>query len=508
VSADAARTSAQIAVRSDRQRQWWSTLAVVALIVVGLGVQPGAALACVGDCNGDGLVVIGELIVGVNIALGLQPVTACGAFANQDGKVDIAQLIQGVKSALNGCGGGPTITLTGSCAAPGSGNHGLKPCDAGTPITVFRCDDRTRCLHQQGLTMLAATTVANGGGWSVQVPMADASAALVFQASITNAVVYRTLGFGMVGGSLRAGVARTVTFAPAAITPVTEAGVELLDMNGFDNYSDTGAQQVLAAVQQATADLSFSDFTPAKAVAFALQRASADKTVIMVLQTARNTPTPTLTVKPTPTATRQAGRFVDNGNGTVTDSQTGLIWEKKDRGGGLHDVNVLYPWAGLCSDGSGACQPNAAAASTCNAATGGVIGCARCGGAATCNTDGLTTIWEWLNQLNAASFAGHNDWRIPTVGRDRHIAQLETIVDTGVSGCGDGAPCVPPAFNTGCAGACTVMGCSCTRASLYWSATTNGVTPNDAWDVNFVNGVVHNDAKPYSVYVRAVRGSS
>jgi len=58
---------------------------------------------CVGDCNGDGVVAINELVVGVSIALGLQPVTACEAFANQSGAVDIAQLVRAVTSALAGC---------------------------------------------------------------------------------------------------------------------------------------------------------------------------------------------------------------------------------------------------------------------------------------------------------------------------------------------------------------------------------------------------------------------
>src|SRR5262249_61455993 len=26
----------------------------------------------------------------------------------------------------------------------------------------------------------------------------------------------------------------------------------------------------------------------------------------------------------------------------------------------------------------------------------------------------ITTVWDWLNQLNAANFAGHNDWRVPS----------------------------------------------------------------------------------------------
>jgi hypothetical protein len=34
---------------------------------------PSAAQFCVGDCNGDGQVLIYELLVGVNIVLGDQP---------------------------------------------------------------------------------------------------------------------------------------------------------------------------------------------------------------------------------------------------------------------------------------------------------------------------------------------------------------------------------------------------------------------------------------------------
>ena len=35
---------------------------------------------CAGDCNGDGMVVVNELIVGVNIALGNAGVASCPAF--------------------------------------------------------------------------------------------------------------------------------------------------------------------------------------------------------------------------------------------------------------------------------------------------------------------------------------------------------------------------------------------------------------------------------------------
>jgi hypothetical protein len=63
---------------------------------------------CVGDCDGDGRVAINELILGVNIVLDAQAVTACSAFQNLEGLegiVDVAQLVAGVNNALNGCGG-------------------------------------------------------------------------------------------------------------------------------------------------------------------------------------------------------------------------------------------------------------------------------------------------------------------------------------------------------------------------------------------------------------------
>ncbi len=59
---------------------------------------------CAGDCDGDGGVTIDELITGVGIALGTQPVEACGAMdVNRDGRVTINELIRAVRSALDGC---------------------------------------------------------------------------------------------------------------------------------------------------------------------------------------------------------------------------------------------------------------------------------------------------------------------------------------------------------------------------------------------------------------------
>lgn len=68
------------------------------------GVSAGTAASCVGDCNGDGVVTVNEIIIGVNIALGNQTLDQCPSFdANGNGAVTVDELIKAVNNALNGC---------------------------------------------------------------------------------------------------------------------------------------------------------------------------------------------------------------------------------------------------------------------------------------------------------------------------------------------------------------------------------------------------------------------
>ncbi len=67
----------------------------------------GAAcpVLCAGDCDGDGVVTIDELLVGVNIALDNTPASACASFdTSGDGAVTIDELLDAVAHALGGCG--------------------------------------------------------------------------------------------------------------------------------------------------------------------------------------------------------------------------------------------------------------------------------------------------------------------------------------------------------------------------------------------------------------------
>ncbi len=62
------------------------------------------AVSCVGDCDHDRAVSIGELILAVDISLGSAPTSACLAVdRNRDGQVTIDELIAAVANALDGC---------------------------------------------------------------------------------------------------------------------------------------------------------------------------------------------------------------------------------------------------------------------------------------------------------------------------------------------------------------------------------------------------------------------
>ncbi len=161
-------------------------------------------------------------------------------------------------------------------------------------------------------------------------------------------------------------------------------------------------------------------------------------------------------------------RFVDNGNGTITDRHSCLVWEKKDNAGGLHDVNNLYQWS----------------------ATGSAM-------------DG-SVFTMFLNGLNSAGFAGHHDWRLPTAAGNSpptgQLAEAESIEVNVACGPTEGG-CVPAAFNTNCGPysandppsvmtsnpGCTVDGaggtqaCSCAPFYHSWTASTVGGAPTQAW---------------------------
>lgn len=203
--------------------------------------------------------------------------------------------------------------------------------------------------------------------------------------------------------------------------------------------------------------------------------------------------------------------YVDNGDGTISDMTTGLMWEKKvaldggllsctnESGGSCanpHDADNTYRWSdgltGPAYDGpmvtifleqlNNRCDQDTTVSCTADA------DCAVPGG--------------------SCGFAGHRDWRLP------NIRELQSIIDYSVVPVG--APTVQAAFNgTSCGAGCADIAdpaCSCTNAPgiyFYWSSTTYAPNAAFVWAVDFSDGdSVGNEGgnvKAASHLVRAVR---
>lgn len=165
-----------------------------------------------------------------------------------------------------------------------------------------------------------------------------------------------------------------------------------------------------------------------------------------------------------------ARAYVDNGDGTITDTNTGLMWEKLADDDSVHDKDTTYqrqfPVEIPISPGPG--LPNAIR---------------------------LELKMEALN--GGSGFAGYRDWRVPSVNELLSITSWEPFGAVG----GD------PVFNTGCVPGCTVLTCSCPGGGPFWSSTRAGIGYLIVGDVGvaFGNG-------PFSpiafANLRAVRGGS
>ena len=169
-----------------------------------------------------------------------------------------------------------------------------------------------------------------------------------------------------------------------------------------------------------------------------------------------------------------AERFIDNGDGTITDTETGLMWEKKTGtladgnhvcpGGptcaDVHDVNNLYHWSHKPDQEHKGISPIGSAFKN-------FLGALNDGS----SSDGTTI---------TGCFANHCDWRLPS------ITELNTIVNPGSS------PTIDPIFGP--------------TATVYWSTTTYAPKgPRYVWIMSFDGTGVGFNFKSLQDWVRAVR---
>lgn len=149
-------------------------------------------------------------------------------------------------------------------------------------------------------------------------------------------------------------------------------------------------------------------------------------------------------------------RFTDNGNGTVTDNLTGLIWLKN-----ANCANALRNWATTLTD---VAQLN----------TNGTMNGNTCG-----------------DTSNSGSH--QTDWRLP------NVREMQSLVHYGFSG-----PAVPNTAGTGK----WTDGDPFTGVppSAYWTSTTSAAYPVLAWYVYLNDGNVTYDGKSSTAFVWPVRG--
>ncbi len=203
------------------------------------------------------------------------------------------------------------------------------------------------------------------------------------------------------------------------------------------------------------------------------------------------TPSDTPTATPSATSTPTPVRAVDNGDGTVTDLSTGLIWEKKVGGDGVpdgsnpRDADNRYPWHGRCRNSQSFCRD----ATECDPDEACQAG----------DQQGTRlTIFMFRQQQNDAAYAGYDDWRVPNLDELRSLRDL------------DEQPAIDPGFHApGCSTGCLDLSdpdCNCTGIGPHWTATAEGAEPGRAWRIDFDNGAVVSSNRGDDLRVRLVRG--
>jgi uncharacterized protein DUF1566 len=161
-------------------------------------------------------------------------------------------------------------------------------------------------------------------------------------------------------------------------------------------------------------------------------------------------------------------RWLDNGDGTATDLNYGLQWEIKTDDGSVHDKDNIYTW----NTTAGGTTPNGTAFTAFLGTLNGGV-----------SMDASTTV---------GCFAGHCDWRLPTIG------ELRSMLDAQNPSC-TMSPCT------------TIPGFTRSGPSDYYlssSTLSPPGLPNFAWNVFFTDGYLRIDTKDAGGYARAVRGGA
>lgn len=250
------------------------------MVVVVLVAGSARAAVCPGDCNGDGVVTVPEVVTVVNIALGNLDLAACpAADVAGDGSVGVGDAILAVQAALSGCpsppapcpavqvasGSGVTV-LSGpgllvqpggafAVATGGTTVTGGAQSRAQGEVTVHRYNagggllGETRlAAREQVILAPALARLPNGGGMAV---WGEANPRQ-FQSPITRLAVRRfgSNGSALGGVALAARAASGHTFNPPSLSADTAGNALLAWMDVAQSTSDSTTFQAMLREQR------------------------------------------------------------------------------------------------------------------------------------------------------------------------------------------------------------------------------------------------------------------
>jgi hypothetical protein len=175
----------------------------------------------------------------------------------------------------------------------------------------------------------------------------------------------------------------------------------------------------------------------------------------------------------------------------VKDNVTGLIWEVKTDDGGLHDKDDAFVWyepdntknGGFAGYQKPSDADSAANDAICSGYTAGNI-------ATYCNTQ------AYVARVNAASWCGVKDWRMPTVNELSDIARLDRYQIPATD-----APAIDTSFFPNTTSTTEPHG----EYAVFWSSSPVADYGGFAWDVLFDYGNRNRVGKDGAFQVRLVR---
>lgn len=168
-------------------------------------------------------------------------------------------------------------------------------------------------------------------------------------------------------------------------------------------------------------------------------------------------------------------RWLDHGDGSATDLNSGLQWELKNEGYDVHSINVSFTWSNQNGFANGT-----AFTSFLSQINGGR------------SIDGFTTA------VTRDCLAGKCDWRLPSV------EELRGILTAEYPNCGPTTGNPPTPCSTIPGATRSVLA----STNAYWTASTYEGDWLSAWSVSFDDAFVRYEGKGTARLVRAVRGQS